>query len=76
MCCSLPSHSPSETPLVIALESLKNPDLLVEAALLVEALPQLHVLIQIIALIFNLGRRKGGGDSIGLMLQRVTEVVG
>jgi len=68
VCCSLPSHPPSQTPLVIALESLKNPDLLVKAALLVEALPQLHVLIQLIALIFSLGRGKGGGDSLGLML--------
>jgi hypothetical protein len=62
--------------LVIALESLKNAYLLVEAALLVEALPQLHVLIQIIALIFCFGRGKGGGDSLGFMLERVTEVVG
>ena len=75
MCCSLPSQSPSQTPLVIALESLKNPYLLVEAALLIKALPHLHVLIQIIVLIFYLGRRKGDGDSLGFMLEGISEVV-
>jgi hypothetical protein len=33
-------------------------------------------LIQIIAIIFYLGRGKDGGDSLGFMLEGVTEVVG
>ena len=59
--------------LVSALETLKDPDLLVEAPLLVEALPQPHMLVHYLALIFS--PHSNGGDILGIVLEGVAEVL-